>query len=140
MLKKNYCIHILKTHKIIPIFILGITHLCILSNTQQAVVVGYQELTISKILRHWNIPIKGRLQIKKNKNNSDAYEELAKLVKNASNYQQISGLNIWGDEQIDLKSKGENNGNAPSFWISVRANLYMTILCFRVNSSLVLDL
>lgn len=77
---------------------------------------------------------------KKNKNNSDAYEELAKLVKNASNYQQISGLNIWGDEQIDLKSKGENNGNAPSFWISVRANLYMTILCSRVNSSLVLDL
>lgn len=77
---------------------------------------------------------------KKNKNNSDAYEELAKLVKDASNYKQINGLNIWGDEQIDLKSKGENNGNAPSFWISVRANLYMTILCSRVKSNLVLDL
>lgn len=77
---------------------------------------------------------------KKNKNNSDAYEELAKLVKNASNYKQIDNLNIWGDEQIDLKSKGENNGNAPSFWISVRANLYMTILCSRTSSTLVLDL
>ena len=77
---------------------------------------------------------------KKNKNNSDAYEELAKLVVNASNYQQIDKLSVWGDEQIDLKSKGENNGNAPSFWISVRANLYMTILCSRANSNLVLDL
>ena len=77
---------------------------------------------------------------KKNKNNSDAYEELATLVLNATNYKQIDHLNIWGDEQIDLKSKGENNGNAPSFWISVRANLYMTIQYTRTNSSLVLDL
>ena len=77
---------------------------------------------------------------KKNKNNSDAYEELAKRVINASNYQQIDNLTVWGDEQIDLKSKGENNGNAPSFWISVRANLYMTIQCSRIDSSLVLDL
>lgn len=77
---------------------------------------------------------------KKNKNNSDAYEELAKRVINASNYQQIDILTVWGDEQINLKSKGKNNGNAPSFWISVRANLYMTIQCSRIDSSLVLDL
>ena len=77
---------------------------------------------------------------KKNKNNSDAYEELAKLVISASNYQPVDNLTVWGDEQIDLKSKGENNGNAPSFWISVRANLYMTIQCSRISSSLVLDL
>lgn len=35
-------------------------------------------------------------------------------------------VNCWGDEEISLAAKGMPSGISPSFWISVRANRYMT--------------
>lgn len=62
----------------------------------------------------------------KYKNDSEEYKILAKRVISADNYEKIKDRNNWGDIRISAKANGEEEGKAPSYWISVRANLYMT--------------
>lgn len=62
----------------------------------------------------------------KYKNDSEEYKKLARKVINASNYKPIENRTTWGDVRISAKADGDEEGKAPSYWISVRANLYMT--------------
>ncbi|MBO4700379.1 MAG: hypothetical protein J5620_01375 [Alphaproteobacteria bacterium] len=61
------------------------------------------------------------------RNTSSEYVELAKRVTEAKNYVPISEFNVAGDLQIKKKAKGEMEGKAPSYWIAVRSNLYLTM-------------
>ncbi len=64
----------------------------------------------------------------KYKNDSDEYKPLARKVINADNYNTIESGQTWGDIRISAKANGDDEGKSPSYWISVRANLYMTRL------------
>ena len=70
----------------------------------------------------------------KYKNDSDEYKILAKKVIKADNYSPIESRPTWGDIRIAAKANGDDEGKAPSYWISVRANLYMTRLCDIMTS------
>ncbi len=54
------------------------------------------------------------------------YALVAQKVLADQNYLPIGGLNAWGDNEIAVAGKGAPNGGAPSHWISVRINLYIT--------------
>lgn len=62
----------------------------------------------------------------KYKNDSDEYKPLARKVINADNYRPIQTRSNWGDIRISAKANGDDEGKSPAYWISVRANLYMT--------------
>lgn len=64
----------------------------------------------------------------KYKNDSDEYKILARKVISSTNYKPIENQSTWGDARISAKAHGDDEGKAPSYWISVRANLYMTKL------------
>lgn len=64
----------------------------------------------------------------KYKNDSDEYKPLARKVISANNYEPITSRQVWGDIRISAKAKDDEEGKAPSYWIAVRANLYMTRL------------
>ena len=55
--------------------------------------------------------------------NNGGYIKCAKLVLSDPNYRNI---NSWGDDEIFLAANNNPSGISPSFWISVRANRYMT--------------
>ena len=71
---------------------------------------------------------KRAISSEKYKNDSDEYKPLARKVINADNYNTIESGQTWGDIRISAKANGDDEGKSPSYWISVRANLYMTRL------------
>jgi hypothetical protein len=61
-------------------------------------------------------------------NYATAYTRVAKLVCKDSRYKEIKKIiDCWGIEQIELAAEGQPQGLSPSFWISVRMNIHMTI-------------
>lgn len=54
------------------------------------------------------------------------YALVAQKVLDDPNYLPIQGLRVWGDNEIAVAGRGIPNGGAPSHWISVRINLYIT--------------
>jgi hypothetical protein len=59
----------------------------------------------------------------------NAYIRVAKKVKGDQRYEKaINKLDeCWGVEQIELAAQGYPQGLSPSFWISVRMNVHMTL-------------
>lgn len=60
------------------------------------------------------------------KNTSSEYSSLARLVVNSYNYKPISEIYTEGDIRIRNKANNGQEGKAPSYWIAVRSNLYIT--------------
>jgi len=60
---------------------------------------------------------------------ANAYTRVAKLVRNEQRYKAIKKKTdgCWGIEQIELAAKGYPQGLSPSFWISVRMNIHITL-------------
>jgi hypothetical protein len=60
---------------------------------------------------------------------ADAYVRVAKLVCNDQRYKEAKKIigGCWGIEQIELAAEGDPQGLSPSFWISVRMNIHMTL-------------
>lgn len=60
---------------------------------------------------------------------ADAYTRVAQSVINDQRYKNIKRKikDCWGIEQIELAADGAPEGLSPSFWISVRMNIHMTI-------------
>lgn len=64
------------------------------------------------------------------KNYATAYQNAAKSVVNDQDFGQLEkiiGRNCWGVEQIYNAANGYPAGLSPSFWISVRINLHITL-------------
>ena len=59
----------------------------------------------------------------------NAYARVAKLVVGDQRYNKINKKikDCWGIGQIELAAEGAPEGLSPSFWISVRMNIHMTI-------------
>lgn len=62
------------------------------------------------------------------------YALVAQKVLADQNYLAIAGLNAWGDNEIAAAGNGTPNGGAPSHWISVRINLYITRMLMELIS------
>jgi len=60
------------------------------------------------------------------KNTSAEYVNLAKQVITAQDYFPITQLSTIGDQRILAKAANGTEGRAPSYWITVRSNIYMT--------------
>ncbi len=58
-----------------------------------------------------------------------AYTRVAKLVSNEHRYKVVKKQigDCWGIEQIELAAEGYPQGLSPSFWISVRMNIHITL-------------
>lgn len=58
-----------------------------------------------------------------------AYTRVAKLARKDKRYKNVKDEigDCWGIEQIELASQGNPQGLSPSFWISVRMNIHMTL-------------
>lgn len=54
------------------------------------------------------------------------YPYVAKRVLSDKNYMPIKTLKTWGDNEIEIAGTLKPNGASPSYWISVRINLYIT--------------
>jgi hypothetical protein len=61
------------------------------------------------------------------KNNSLEYLKLATQVISAHDYSAVKEISTYGDQRISAKANGGIEGKAPSYWITVRSNLYMTM-------------
>ncbi|MDR1324240.1 MAG: beta family protein [Candidatus Margulisbacteria bacterium] len=64
---------------------------------------------------------------KDNRNKSSSYYGLAKEVIVASDYVPVNEILTSGDQRIKAKANGGIEGKAPSYWITVRSNIYMTM-------------
>lgn len=62
-----------------------------------------------------------------------AYERVAKKVISTGDYKTVCKQvkNCWGLEQIDEAADGVPPGLSPSFWISVRMNIHMSLVASR---------
>jgi len=67
------------------------------------------------------------------KRKDGGYERAAYFVINDPHY-SIPEIRSWGDSQIEEAAKGEPGGLSPSFWISVRINLYITHHYLRLKA------
>lgn len=58
-----------------------------------------------------------------------SYIKVARLMINDQRYRNVKRLipNCWGIQQIELAAEGYPPGLSPSFWISVRMNIHMTL-------------
>ncbi len=58
-----------------------------------------------------------------------AYTRVAKLVTNDQRYNDLKSKigDCWGTEQIESAAAGHPKGLSPSYWISVRMNIHMTL-------------
>lgn len=72
-------------------------------------------------------PIKYRFFRGTGRNTSSEYVSLANKVSHSTQYVRISELNVDGDKKIEAKALGGTEGKAPSYWIAVRSNLYLTM-------------
>ncbi len=65
----------------------------------------------------------------KEKKYSHAYVRVAQKVINDDRYHETKKFvgNCWGIEQIELAANGDPQGLHPSFWVSVRMNIYLTL-------------
>jgi len=59
-------------------------------------------------------------------NTSSEYTGLAQQVIAAPNYVPITKLSVIGDQRIAAKARNGAEGKSPSYWITVRSNIYMT--------------
>lgn len=66
---------------------------------------------------------------KREKSYAPAYTRVAKLVCNDQRYKKVKKKigGCWGIEQIELAAQGYPQGLSPSFWISVRMNIHITL-------------
>jgi hypothetical protein len=62
------------------------------------------------------------------KNDATLYSILAQEVLSSPDYTPVQEISTWGDEQIKKRVTDDSFGKSPSFWISVRVNLYITHL------------
>jgi hypothetical protein len=62
-----------------------------------------------------------------------AYTRVAQSIVRNENYRRIRARigPCWGIEQVELAAAGEPQGLAPSFWISVRMNIHITLQSLR---------
>jgi hypothetical protein len=62
-------------------------------------------------------------------NYAPAYIRVAKRMVQDRRYQETKDIldNCWGIEQIELAAQGYPQGLSPSFWISVRMNIHITL-------------
>lgn len=60
------------------------------------------------------------------KNTSSEYPILARLVIDSYNYKPITEIITEGDIRIRNRANNGEEGKAPSYWIAVRSNLYVT--------------
>ena len=60
------------------------------------------------------------------KNTSSEYPNLARLVIDSYNYKPITGIITEGDIRIKNRANNGEEGKAPSYWIAVRSNIYIT--------------
>ena len=58
-----------------------------------------------------------------------AYTRVARQVIKDERYKEVKDKidNCWGIKQIELAAKGDPQGLSPSFWISVRMNIHITL-------------
>ncbi|WP_440255270.1 beta family protein [Candidatus Avelusimicrobium sp.] len=64
------------------------------------------------------------------------YMEVANMVVRDSRFQQLKNqINCWGIDEIEYAAKHKPRGLAPSFWISVRLNIHISLRSFLLNSS-----
>ena len=58
-----------------------------------------------------------------------AYIRVAKLVYEDDKYEDVDNMigDCWGTEQIELSADGYPQGLSPSFWISARMNVHITL-------------
>lgn len=61
-----------------------------------------------------------------------AYTRVARRMVKDRRYKKVKGMinNCWGIEQIELAAQGYPQGLSPSFWISVRMNIHITLRRF----------
>jgi hypothetical protein len=66
---------------------------------------------------------------------SDAYEKVARLLIRDPKYKSIRSLlkSCWGIEQIESAADGMPLGLSPSYWISVRMNIYITLRLLSIR-------
>ena len=63
------------------------------------------------------------------------YADVARKVVDDSRYKSLSSsIDCWGLEQIEKTSRGEKTGLSPSFWISVRLNIHLTVQATLKNA------
>ena len=63
------------------------------------------------------------------------YANVAKRVVDDLRYKSLSSfVHCWGIEQIEKTSRGEKTGLSPSFWISVRLNIHLTVQAALKNA------
>ncbi|MBO4643108.1 MAG: hypothetical protein J5716_00700, partial [Alphaproteobacteria bacterium] len=55
------------------------------------------------------------------------YYSLALQVVQSPNYAPVNEIVADGDIRISLKASGGSEGKAPSYWITARSNIYMTM-------------
>jgi len=57
------------------------------------------------------------------------YTRVARRMIKDDRYKEVKDMigNCWGIEQIELAAKGDPQGLSPSFWISVRMNIHITL-------------
>lgn len=64
------------------------------------------------------------------------YSEVANMVIRDNRFKQLKKMiGCWGIEEIEYATKNKPGGLAPSFWISVRLNIHITLRDFLLNSS-----
>jgi hypothetical protein len=61
------------------------------------------------------------------RNTNAEYTKLAQVILNSKHYMPISELQVQGDIRIADKASGGVEGKSPSYWITVRSNIYMTM-------------
>ncbi|MCK4947759.1 MAG: beta family protein [Candidatus Aureabacteria bacterium] len=60
---------------------------------------------------------------------ADAYKRVAQMIVGKKAYRRTKNnvRNCWGIKQIESASEGYPQGLSPSFWISIRMNIYITL-------------
>jgi hypothetical protein len=82
-----------------------------------------------------DIPTNTHIFYRRSRRNRDvedyerAYTRVAQSIVRNENYRQLRARigPCWGIEQVELAAAGEPQGLAPSFWISVRMNIHITL-------------
>lgn len=76
---------------------------------------------------------KSRFYYYRQRREEGGYIEAAKKLIKDRRYQKIKEFDTWGDEEIVLAAEGTPTGRAPSHWIAVRVNNYITMQYLRVR-------
>jgi hypothetical protein len=89
-----------------------------------------------------DIPTETELFYRRSRRNSDVeesyratYTRVARSIVRVRDYHRLRNVlgPCWGLDQVDLAASGSPQGLHPSFWISVRMNIHITIRCMCLS-------